>query len=71
MTDAIELAAIHRLKNQLAIVLGFCELVLTEMTGDDPHRDDLVQIQKAGHAALEILRDQAKDANENLLGGAQ
>lgn len=56
MTGGIGLPEVHRLKNQLAIVLGFCELLLAEMPPDSHHRDDVVQIQKAGLSALEILR---------------
>jgi hypothetical protein len=48
----IEPVRVHRLKNQLAIILGFCELLLSEMAQDDPHRADVVRIQDAGKSAL-------------------
>jgi hypothetical protein len=43
---------VHRLKNKLAIILGFCDLLVTEMPDDDKHRPDVLQIQDAARAAL-------------------
>jgi hypothetical protein len=51
----IEPVNVHRLKNQLAIILGFCELLLEESPGDDQHRSDLMQIQTAAKCALNEL----------------
>jgi hypothetical protein len=48
----IEPVNVHRLKNQLAIILGFCELLLEDTPGDDQRRSDLMQIQAAAKAAL-------------------
>jgi hypothetical protein len=51
----IEPARVHRLKNQLAIILGFCELVLSDIADDHPCRADVVRIQEAGKNALAEL----------------
>ena len=48
----IDPATVHRLKNKLAVILGFCELLLSEMPEDDPHRADVAQIHEAGKSAL-------------------
>jgi hypothetical protein len=48
----IDPVRVHRLKNQLAIILGFCELLLSDMPDDDPRRADVVRIQDAGKSAL-------------------
>jgi hypothetical protein len=48
----IEAVKVHRLKNQLAIILGFAELLLEEMPADDPHRTDLEHILRAAKSAL-------------------
>lgn len=48
----IEPARIHRIKNQLAIILGFCELLLADLADDDPRRADVIRIQTAGKSAL-------------------
>jgi hypothetical protein len=49
----------HQFKNQLAIILGFSSLLLEEMSQDDSHRDDIVEIQKAGEAAVALLPELA------------
>jgi hypothetical protein len=46
---------IHQLKNHLSIVIGFCDLLLGDMAGDDPKRVDILEIRKAGQAALDML----------------
>jgi hypothetical protein len=51
----IDPVKIHRLKNQLAIILGFCELLLEDTREDDQRRADLLQIQTAAHKALDEL----------------
>jgi signal transduction histidine kinase len=43
---------VHRLKNQLAIILGFSELLLEEMPAEDSRRPDVEQIQRAARSAL-------------------
>lgn len=48
----IDPSGVHRLKNKLAIVLGFCELMLSEMPADDPRRADVEQIHDAAKSAL-------------------
>jgi hypothetical protein len=48
----IEPASVHRLKNQLAIILGFIELLLEEAPEGDQRRTDLLQIQRAALSAL-------------------
>lgn len=48
-------ASIHRLKNKLAIILGFCELLLNDLPDDSPHRQDVSQILEAGKSALADL----------------
>ena len=44
---------VHRLKNKLAINLGFCELLLQDTDAGDERRADLMQIQTAARSALE------------------
>lgn len=44
----------HDLKNQIGVVLGFTEMVLRDIAGNDPHRDDLFEIKKAGESALAL-----------------
>jgi hypothetical protein len=48
---------VHRLKNHLAIIMGFADLVVMESAEGDPHRADLVEIQKAARDALAMMAD--------------
>jgi hypothetical protein len=46
---------IHRLKNHICIVVGFCELLLAETPEGDPRRADLIEMHGAAMAAIAIL----------------
>jgi len=46
----------HALCNQVAIVVGYCKLLLDEVPADSPLRADLVEMHKAAVAAMELLR---------------
>ena len=63
----IDPVRVHHLKNKLAVILGFCEVLLSEMAADDPHRADVAQIHEAGKAALlELPRLAAHEITEAL-----
>jgi len=51
----LEPLALHELRNQLSIIVGFCEILLSEMPETDPKRGDVVEIGKAVDAAMAIL----------------
>jgi len=53
----------HDLKNQLGIVLGFAQIVLGGMGPDGPWRAELLEIQKAANAALDLLARRAAQSN--------
>jgi hypothetical protein len=57
MNGELELSKVHRLKNQLSIILGFTELLIARP--DAPPQSDLLAVQKAALTALEILREQS------------
>ena len=42
----------HIIKNHLAVIVGFCELLLGEMPDDDPRHAD---VQEINHAARELM----------------
>jgi len=46
---------VHSFKNHLAVVVGFSELVLSELPEDSPHRQDVMEILKAAQDALALL----------------
>ena len=45
----------HDFKNQLAIILGFAEIMLAEAANTDPRRRDIEEIHRAAAAALALL----------------
>jgi hypothetical protein len=45
----------HALKNHLAILLGYAELLAQEAAPDDPRRADFEEMQKAALAAVRLL----------------
>jgi hypothetical protein len=57
MSDVPQQSAVHRLKNQLSIILGFTELLIARPGALPP--DDLIAVRKAALTALEILREQS------------
>jgi hypothetical protein len=48
---AREPARLHRFKNHLTVILGFCELLLMDLP-DGAVKNDILEIQKAASAAL-------------------
>ena len=50
---------LHQLKNHLSIILGFCDLLLGDLADDDPKRADIMEMRKAGQAALDLMPDLA------------
>jgi hypothetical protein len=45
----------HTVKNHLAIIVGYCELLLMETPEDDPRHVDVVEIHRAATAVLSIF----------------
>jgi len=54
-TPRYEPELLHQLKNHLGVVVGFTELLLAEFPENDPRRADMLQIQAAATAAVELL----------------
>lgn len=48
---------LHELANQLAVIIGFADVVLESTTADDARYADLVEIRDAAHAALRVTQD--------------
>jgi hypothetical protein len=55
MTESPSVEVIHRLKNHIAIIVGFCDLLLAEVPDDDPRRADLLEVHKAGRDAMALI----------------
>jgi len=50
-----ETEIIHRMKNHLCIILGFCDLLLADFPPPDAHHQDLAEIMKAAQEALAMM----------------
>lgn len=48
----------HELRNQLALISGYSDLLLSEAPPEHPWHGDLLEIHKAAAAALMLLRRQ-------------
>jgi hypothetical protein len=59
---------IHRLRNQMAVVVSFAELVLLDTPDGDPRRADLLEIQKAAHASMTLLSEIAQTLQSHTKG---
>ena len=46
--------AVHDLNNQLAVILNFTTFVLEDTPGDDPRREDLLEVQRAARRARDV-----------------
>jgi hypothetical protein len=62
MSEPPDVDVIHSLKNHICIIVGFCELMLTELPVDDPCRKDLTQIYRAAKEAMAIMPEVARRA---------
>jgi hypothetical protein len=45
----------HELKNQIAIILGYCELLLADTPEEDPRHGDLHEIYRAANGVLAMF----------------
>ena len=55
---------LHQFKNHLSIIVGFCDLLVDDLPDDDPKRSDVLEIQKAGRAAMAMVPDLARRLRE-------
>ena len=56
---APESELIHRLKNHLCIIVGFCELLLADAVECEQRHADLTEIRKAAQCAINTLPEVA------------
>ena len=53
--DSLEPELIHRLKNHLAVAVGFVHLLIDDADASDPRLDDLTEIRLALDAAVQMM----------------
>lgn len=54
----------HALKNYLAIIVGYADLLLDDLPPGDPRIDDVREIQSAAKAATALLNPAAVGADD-------
>ena len=47
----------HEFNNNLTVINGYCDLLMSSLTGDDPVRKEIAQIRKAGGQAATLTRE--------------
>ena len=52
----------HALKNYIAIILGYADLLLDDMAPDDPRLPDVREIHKAATAAVALLNSRSSSS---------
>ncbi len=57
MAEPTNAEVIHKLKNHLAVIVGFCDLLLSDCAPDDQRRADLLEVNKAAREALALMPD--------------
>lgn len=45
----------HTLKNHIAVIVGYCELMLGETSVNDPRHGDMVEVHRAATAVLAMF----------------
>jgi len=64
MSNKNEPVLVHRLKNQLTIILGFTDLLIRDSQTSDRCRQDAAEIRKAAVTALELLAARISNSSE-------
>jgi two-component sensor histidine kinase len=60
MTEPTNAQLVHQLKNHLAIIVGFCDLLISETPDEDPRKADLLDVQKAARDAMAVMPEIAR-----------
>ena len=48
---------LHNVRNQLSVILGFCDLLLSEIPEHDRKHGDILEMRKAANTALTLLEE--------------
>ena len=51
---------IHQLKNHLAVIVGFCDLLIADTPDGDPREADLLDVHKAARDAMAVMPEVAR-----------
>jgi hypothetical protein len=51
---------LHQLKNQLAVIVGFCDLLMADAPEGDRRTADLMEVHKAARQAMAMMPEVAQ-----------
>ena len=60
MTAPTNDQVIHDLKNHLAVIMGFCHLLVSEAAPGDPRTRDLLEVHQAAREAMAAIPEIAR-----------
>ena len=58
---------VHHLKNQLAVIVGFCDLLIAEAPAGERRTADLLEVYKAARQAMAIMPEVARRLRDTTL----
>jgi hypothetical protein len=51
---------LHQFKNYLAVIVGFCDLMLADLPANAPQQGDVIEVRKAAQSAMDLLPELAR-----------
>jgi hypothetical protein len=60
MAEPTNAQLVHALKNHLAVIVGFSDLLIADAVEDDPRTGDLHEVQDAARQAMALMPEIAK-----------
>ena len=60
MAERSNAQVVHQLKNDLAVIVGFCDLVIAETPDGDSRKADLLEVHRAARDAMAVIPDVAR-----------
>jgi hypothetical protein len=69
MAEPTNAQLVHNLKNHLAVIVGFCDLLIADALEDDPRTGDLHEVHNAARQAMAVMPEVAKRLGVTTLEG--
>jgi len=60
VTDATNAEVVHLLKNHLAVIVGYCDLLIADTPDGDPRKADLLDVHAAAREAMAVMPEVAR-----------
>ena len=68
MTARTNDEVIHDLKNHLAVIMGFCDLLVSDTAAGDPRTADLLEVRQAARQAMAAIPEIARRLHVPTVG---